>query len=138
MRKLMALGIMFALAAPVLADILSTQHIPITFEKAKRGTEGVTWSKGTQLTDAGLVLSKSGEAWIQSAKIPAGLAWRPPTAARMSLSLEGKACNVSKTTAAYARYSVDGVHWSTWQPMTEAKTEKDALVTYRAELAIPA
>jgi hypothetical protein len=114
-------------ASVAMASILAMETTSIIFEKDKRSAEGVIWTQNATLTDAGLV-AMAGEMWVQTAKIPAGLAWRPPTAARVELSIQGE---TPKYATAYVRYGCDGMHWSTWQPLTRANN------VVRGELRVP-
>jgi hypothetical protein len=113
MRTIVALAVAFLLILPALASILHMDRIDIVFAKEKR-TPGVTLSESLKLTDAGLVVSKEG--WLQTDKMPAGLAWRPPASTRVTLSVADL-----PDARAYVRHGCDGAHWSAWQLMQPGK-----------------
>lgn len=135
MRYLIAVAMTFVALMAGRAGSLGWEKAPFVFAKEKRSAAS-TWSKESTLTDEGLVPSKVGEFWLQTDKMPAGKAWRPPTAAHVSLSID--AMNIPNTLNVFVRYGCDGTHWSTWQIMAESKAKDDSkLPSYECKLQIP-
>src|SRR5262245_52181274 len=135
MRILIAVVMTFLTSMAARAGILGGEKAEIVLIKEKRSA-GVTWSKESKLADDGLVPSNVGEFWLQTDKIPAGYAWRPPTAAHVSLSIDAK--NIPNTLHVFVRYGCDGKHWSTWQVMSEPQAKGDSkLPSYECKLQIP-
>jgi hypothetical protein len=137
MRTLLAIVAVLCLSVPAGAVIDWSETKDFVLLKDKR-TPGVTWSRESMLTDSGLVVSNAGEFWLQTGKVPAGLAWRPPTAAEVTLSIHVKDTkDLPPSLVAYVRYGCDGIHWSTWAVMSETKARAGAVQSYRASLRVP-
>src|SRR4030095_5744708 len=86
---------LFLPAISVQAQLFSSDVTTIQFVSPDVA-EGVTWSPSFSLTDGGLFSGKlppnrSAEVWIQSQPISAGMSWRPPTSATISLAVEAGA-----------------------------------------------
>jgi hypothetical protein len=128
--------------APVRAAVLGFESGEVVFGNQQAPT-GTTWSPNLSLGEEGLhspVVEENRrlEVWIQTVKMPVGAAWRPPTSARIGFSLHGEAKS-SRPLDAYVRYSIDGVHWSTWHRLPPANRPKaGALWAYALDLQLPA
>jgi len=143
-RWLVLAGLLLIATPAALAGILAMEHAQIIFAGGK-APENVTWSKNLILTADGLEAPMpepkvSREVWVQTDKIPVGLAWRPPPGARVRLSLHGQ---VPKPPAVFVRYGCDGVHWSTWYQLapttdTFGEDEKNAAATFTCDIRLPA
>jgi hypothetical protein len=136
-RAFLAVAAALCLEKPATAQIFGRETADVVLAKEQR-TPGVTWSKESTLTDAGLVLSKTGEFWLQSPRVSAGLAWRPPTRATVTVPVHADdAKEFPQSMRAYVRFGCDGAHWSTWQVMAESKAEGDGVQSYQCTLGVP-
>ena len=89
--------------------------------------DGVTWSKNLALSEDGLVSTRlpsnqSQDIWILTHPFPIGMAWRPPSSASFTVSMEGTVNSVPSVfptpPEVSLRYSPDKVNWSTWYLFT--------------------
>lgn len=144
MRSTILLECCVVLAAGAPASILSSTADVVAFNPADP-PEGATWSSQWQLTDHRLVFpppapGTSYEAWFQTGPLPVGLAWRPPSSARFAITVQGEAEDGFPLDA-FARYGCDGVHWSTWYPLTKTASPPfplpGAVQSYSLELRVP-
>jgi hypothetical protein len=139
MRMLAAALMVLWMETPVLAQICGAPDTEVLLAKGKIPS-GVTWSAAFQLTSDGLQQlpeNYKSDIWIQTHKIPVGIAWRPPSSSTVSLSIYGNGAK-DYPIYAYVRYGCDGVHWSSWYPMQpSAKLRANSLATYTCYLRLP-
>jgi len=126
------------------ADIGGYEATKISFTPATL-PKTVTWTDAIpppfKLTDSGLVFQKprqgAYDVWIQTGKVPAGNAWRPPDSVGVELSVRGTAPE-GFPLYAYVRYGCDGDHWSTWYKMAPLQeAAKGAVRTYSCGITLP-
>jgi hypothetical protein len=111
-----------ALAGVAAAGIMAFETRLVPLAKGKV-LEGTTWSDGWTLGDRMLESPKipkdgAADVWVESAPVPAGLAWRPPRVVSVELFVEGTGDPGVATVGlveAYVRHGCDLVHWSSWQ-----------------------
>jgi hypothetical protein len=116
----------FLLAAPALvfAEIDSSNDFKIDLTQAKEAAQKAKWSDPDRIasTSDGLGWGAGDEAgsrdfWLETTEpMPIGLSWRPTSivSLRVTVNHSGTAGQL------YARYSADGKHWTTWQPLDQA------------------
>ena len=59
---------------------------------------------------------------FKTGNIPVGKAWRPPKGASILLEVDGTVVTAPYGMAAFIRYSIDSIHWSTWYNLNESET----------------
>lgn len=128
---------------PARAQITSGDSTVVEFASG-RAPEGASWSSSLQLTARGLETqplhqpNASWEVWVQSPPIPVGPSWRPPTAARLQLTMSGLTmADQLGPLNAYFRYSSDKVHWSSWYNMSALEGSVEPGATYQSWLSLP-
>lgn len=101
----------------IFCSILGFDEVNIIFNEDSLNND-VLWSSHYNLSDKGLfVFADTGNVqhnlWIKSHGIPLGLAFRPPSAVNIYLTINGELGD-SFPHNIYFRYGCDRVHWSTW------------------------
>ncbi len=140
-KLILAAGILLGGGQRASAVVVSDERVAITFQKEKVPS-GVTWSSFFTLTDKGLVSAPGKGAtpngiWIQTQKIPVGLAWRPPKACNIRLILIRANEKPEAGIKAWVRYGCDGEHWSTWYKLRESGPDQNKRTTYSYDLQLP-
>ena len=133
------------------ASILGQNDLEIDFTNAGEAGEKASWSPVDAVAISAAGLGWDGEAaasrdgWIQTKPLAVGLSWRP--AASVNLRVEVTPApkpitlaNGQTTTPwageAFARYSPDGVHWSTWQALVR-DSKKTEVRAFSGEITVP-
>jgi hypothetical protein len=122
-----AIAAALALAAPrARATIVDAVKIDLDFPPAA-GAPRASWSTACTVGPAGLrYAGETGpdglHGWIESARVPIGLAWRPPTSLRLALAVTGTAAPDAPIQA-FVRYGADGARWSPWIALPEARLD---------------
>jgi hypothetical protein len=128
--QLLAIAVVLVSQNAAPAQLESFDSKEFVFKGGKK-PNGVRWSDSLEVGPAGLVPTPSPEKrsvlyWIETDKIPVGLAYRPPQRTEFAVRIKG-----GDSRRVYLRYGCDGVHWSTWYS-TEFKASrtfgKDAYV----------
>ncbi len=105
------------------AAILSGFRTNISF-RVSADRVAVTWSESLEVRNDGLSFRTNSltHGWIQTKQIPVGLAWRPPIGSAVTVKIDGNFPidfdAGSRALSVFIRYGCDGIHWSTWIPMT--------------------
>jgi hypothetical protein len=134
-------AVLVCMALPARAQYFGGDELEIVFVKGKIPAK-TAWSDSLRLTDAGLHFSSPGRSasadlWVQTDRVPVGLAWRPPTAAGFTLSVKGE-MGEGALASAYLRYGCDGRHWSTWYRMIPQEKPAEGFArTYKHDLVLP-
>lgn len=133
------------LAAPslALATIESSTYFKIDLTQTKEAAAKAKWSDPDRFTVTadGLGWGTGEERglrafWLQTTEPMAiGYSWRPATEASLSTTVRDAGAGGEL----YARYSTDGKHWTTWQPLKEiTSAKKDAAIhEFTGELRVP-
>jgi hypothetical protein len=135
------LGLLILPAITIHAQIFSRDTTKIQFGPNKV-PDGVTWSQSVSLRESGLFAEKlppnrATEVWVQSQPISAGMSWRPPTSATVTLEVQAGAEDFTYLQA-YFRYSCDRVHWSTWYNFRPVELPDGITASvYESSLTIP-
>ena len=121
------------------AILNDVEEIDLILDEGK-APDGVSWSEWIQHKSEGLVWPGKGgdlrDVWIETGRIPAGLAWRPADEASIRASVYG--VEPEFPFGAYVRYGCDGVHWSTWYAMESLeKPPSGAFRPYHCIIKIP-
>jgi hypothetical protein len=130
-----------ALAGSAWAQIYSGNSATIKFE-GTQPLEEVSWSPALTRTAAGLLLQgvpqgSLREFWIQSQPVAAGRSWRPPRSTSATVTVNTSQLNGGYLRA-YVRYSIDRVHWSSWQFLPESPSSTPSLRQFQVWLSPPA
>lgn len=123
----LAAGVAGIAAPSVRAQIFFSDSVTIEFAPGKLPRD-VAWSNQMELTSRGLATPQpwapntSRDFWVRTQPIAAGLSWRPSTGLGITVNLQGVEVAPNSTTRphvqAFARYSTDRVHWSSWFGLT--------------------
>jgi len=117
-----------AMAHPsVSAQIFFNDNVTIEFAPGKVPREA-SWSTQMELTSRGLATlqpwapNTSRDFWLRTQPLAAGLSWRPSRVLGITVSLQDVEVAPNSTmrpyVQAFARYSTDRVHWSSWFGLT--------------------
>lgn len=133
------------------ASILDSKELTIDFTKENDVVEKAVWfpAEMVKVTAKGLgwdgEVNASREGWIHTKPMAVGLSWRAASAVSLRVEIapapvQYTMSNGQKATPwageAFARYSPDGVHWSSWQVL--ARDEKKLEVrAFSGQLAVP-
>ena len=144
-------GFFLAVASPLTASILDMKELTIDFTNEKEVTEKAVWFPAEKVRVGPKGLGWDGEAnasrdgWIHTKPLAVGLSWRAPSSVSVRVEIapapvEFTMSNGQKSTPwvgeAFARYSPDGVHWSSWQAL--ARDEKKLEVrAFSGVLGVP-
>jgi len=140
-RSLSKFVVMLLLAAvPTFAQSFPTYSSSIRFS-ASEPLEGVTWSASLAMERSGLVAAASPEGlhelWIQSPPIATSMSWRPPTSTSVSAKVVLPELDMGFLRA-FARYSADKVHWSSWYNLVQSESASSVDAReYRAWISLP-
>ena len=130
---------------PASAQIFFSDTVTLNFTRPPAAPE-LSWNDQMELTPAGLgtlppwAPKTSRNFWLRTPPLAAGPSWRPPTILRLDISLDGLELAQDTTPAhilAYARYSADRVHWSSWFPLEGADHSTMAPSSFAGRLSIP-
>lgn len=129
-------------AGSALGEISDSAKYVLDLTDPKDGPRKAKWSSPDQIsiTREGLGWGVPGDEgtrdfWLETSKpIGLGLSWRPPSEALIRVVIR----QPGKDGLLYARYSPDGKCWSTWQPLSEVKPDKEGAVQeFRGKLRVP-
>jgi hypothetical protein len=123
------------------AQIYSGNSATIKFE-GTQPLEEVSWSAGVSRTAAGLMITgvpatSERPFWIQSPPVSAGISWRPPRSTTAAVTVNVPQLNSGGYLRAYVRYSIDRVHWSSWQILSESPSSTPSVRQFQAWLSPP-
>jgi hypothetical protein len=124
LTSIVALAAGAAIVHPsVSAQIFFNDNVTIEFAPAKVPREA-SWSTQMELTSHGLATlqpwapNTSRDFWVRTQPIAAGLSWRPSRGLGITVNLQDVEVAPNSTmrpyVRAFARYSTDRVHWSSW------------------------
>jgi hypothetical protein len=130
---------------PPPAQIFFNDRVVIEFARGKMPAE-MSWTKQMEVTERGLATlqpwapNTSRDFWFRSQPIPAGPSWRPPTNLGLKITLDGvetAESTMKPHTRAFARYSTDRVHWSSWFPLSPAGGSAFSATSFEGTLGMP-
>jgi hypothetical protein len=108
---------------PARADIHSNTRYTLDLTDPPEAARKATWSDPKRITVTPEGLGWGGredqgsrDVWLQTAPVGIGLSWRPTSVASIKARVE----RPGASGVLYARYSADGKHWTTWQPLEAA------------------
>ncbi|XHR27860.1 MAG: hypothetical protein ACFUZC_18250 [Chthoniobacteraceae bacterium] len=145
------IGIGVCLSVPAMGTmwIANEWTADLTHEAEAKAT--LTWAQPEKIgvTKDGLGWdgdpSASVDGWIETQPIAVGTSWRPAPNVRLEVKISPAPkpfptaygqMSTFGIGAAYARYSPDGKHWSTWQALSP-DSEKYSLRTFKGYLEVP-
>jgi hypothetical protein len=114
-------AVVLAFPGPAPASILSMNRYVLDLTKPDEAKAKAEWSGPERIavTADGLgwgtpAEQGSRDVWLQTTEpFALGLSWRPTMSASLRVTVNGPGENGQ----VYARYSADGKHWTTWQPL---------------------
>jgi hypothetical protein len=134
-----------ALRARSGAQIFFSDKVTVEFAPGKVPKEAA-WNDQMELTSRGLATlqpwapNSSRDFWFRTQPIAGGPSWRPPRVLGITVDLQGIEFAPNSTMRpyirAFARYSTDRVHWSSWFGLT-GKDSTLAPETFTGSLSMP-
>lgn len=137
--------------AQLAASILDMKELTIDFTNEQDVIEKAIWFPAEKVNAGAKGLGWDGESnasrdgWIHTKPLAVGLSWRAPSSVSLRVEIapapvEITLPNGQKTTPwvgeAFARYSPDGVHWSTWQALSR-DDKKPEVRSFVGVLGVP-